>query len=894
MQGMEVRLLGPPLVRLGKEILSLGPKAAALVAYLAVEGSSSRERVLGQLWPDSPQKKAQGSLRYLLHSLRKNVTDLIESDTSRLAISTEARVDIQQLSKAVTPSQRSAAAELCRGHFCEGLQGGTPEFDDWLEKQRTHWGQTVVQNLLHLAQLLEPKEGLKPARQAVLLDPANEGAHAAVIELLVKQGELAEAHRQYERCRESLSDELGVEPAPATAELLTKQPEPVSCGNLPASTTELVGREDCRKALQESLVAHRLVTLTGEGGIGKTTLALDAARGLQEGRSVWWVELAKLSSSDDLEKEVSVACGVPTGADLSQHLATCPCLLLLDNCEHILENASHLSARLLRHCPELRILTTSREPLRVDGEKVLPLDPLELPPEDHQDPSQFSAVKLFCDRARQAGASEFMLSEASKLAEICRRLDGLPLAIELAAARARTLTPDQLLEGLEQRFRLLKNRKSTADSRQKTLCTLIDWSYGRLEGDEQEAFRRLSVFRTGFYAESASDLLEVDSWDTADLLERLVEKSLLRTRPEGGGLRYYFLESLREFGWYELEKSGELGAYRSRHLACFTEMAHSLCPLTRGQQQRVWLDKLDSELGNFRAAVQYAIEHEPSIGLELAGALCPLWKDRDHREEGLSVLERLLELNPKDDPQWPRGLLLKGELEVQMAFCEQALTSLAESLKLGRERENCRVTARAAKGLGSAHFFLGQFDLSLQHFSKAQEEYERLQDPFEVANCINNLGLAELYLNNLEQAESHFLESLELHGKDGSLKGEGVALGNRAYVAQKRGNLNEAHTLFCQSLEKLHRVGALWNSAYFLEGLGRTLSSLKRYEKAVRCLSVADGLRCKLRTPRLPVEADSYEELLSRLRAELSSFEDVWLRAQGEEVGAFLECVISK
>jgi predicted ATPase/DNA-binding SARP family transcriptional activator len=892
MQAMEIRLLGPPLVRLGKEILSLGPKAAALVAYLAVEGISSRERVLGQLWPESSQKKAQGSLRYLLHSLRKSVSDLIDTDTQSLALNEGARVDILQLSQASTPSQRSAAAELCRGHFCEGLQGGSPEFDDWLEKQRLHWGQTVVENLLQLARLLEPKEGLKPARQAVLLDPVNETAHATIIELLVKLGELAEAHRQYERCRESLWEELGVEPTAATAELLTQQPEPVRGSNLPASITELIGRESCLRQLEKELGQHRIVTLSGEGGIGKTTLALEAARGFKEGRSVWWVELAKLTDQNDLEKEVGAACGLADGGDLASHLATAPSLLLLDNCEHILGDAAKLSARLLHSCPELRILATSREPLRVDGEKIMPLDPLELPSEVERDPGSFPAVKLFLERARQAGATDAMLSESSQVAEICRKLDGLPLAIELAAARARTLSPSQLLEGLEQRFRLLKNRKSTAENRQKTLSALIDWSYQRLDDEDRAAFRHLSVFRSGFYVESASELLGLDSWDTADHLERLVEKSLLRTRAQGGGLRYYFLESLRDFGWFQLEKADELRSLQRRHLDHFLQLAQSLCPLTKGQQQRVWLDKLDSELGNFRAALSYALVNEPSKGLNLAAALCPLWKDRDHREEGLEVLEKALGSTEKTDQEWPRGLLLRGELNIQLARCEEAIVFLEESLAMGRERDDCQVTGRAAKGLGTAHFFLRQFELSLNCFEKAREEYERLNDPFEVANCINNLGLAELYRNNLERADSYFVESFAIHQKAGSLKGEGVAVGNRAYVAEWLGDSEKAHTLFLQSLKKLHQVGALWNSAYFLEGLSRTLFSLGKSEEAVRCLAVADGLRAKLKTPRLPVEAGSYQELLESLRSTTARFNEVWAGALSEDAGFYLQTIV--
>lgn len=894
MKAIEVRLLGPPLVRLGKELLSLGPKAAALVAYLAVEGAASRERVLGQLWPDSPQKKAQGSLRYLLHSIKKSVSDLIESDAQTLALAGAARVDVLELSQAVTPAQRSAAAELFRGHFCEGLQGGSPEFDDWLEKQRERWGQEVIANLLKLARLLNPREGLKPARQALLIDPANEGAHATVIELLMKQGEAAEAHRQFERCREALWDELGVEPGESTRELLALVAESDFCANLPAATSSVLGRESAKKKLSDELLRHRLITLTGEGGIGKTTLALGAARAFVGEKNVWLVELARLADRDSVERETVSACSVPEGTALAQHLGSASTLLVLDNCEHLLEQTSRLVERLLRECPELTVLATSREPLRVGGEHVFPLDPLAVPLEADSDLDASPAVQLFLERARQAGTPESGLSDLTSIGVLCRRLDGLPLAIELAAARARSTEINQLLAGLEQRFRLLKNKSPGAEPRQSTLAALIDWSYERLDRQDSEGFRKLSVFSGGFYAESAADFLDLDCWDTADLLDRLVEKSLLRTRPEGAGRRYYFLESLREFGVARNQDCGELEDLRKLHLDYFLQMAASLYPLTKGQKQRVFLDKLDSELVNFRAALQYANKRHAPEGLNLAAALCPLWKDRDHRDEGLEFLKCFLDQTGESDAQWPRGLLLKGEIEIQLARCEEALVSLGEAFKLGRERAQKEVVARAAKGLGTGHFFLKQFELSLDFFRLAKTEYEGLSDLFEVANCINNLGLAELYLGNLGDAESSFRDSLELHRREGSLKGEGVALGNLAGVAHRREEPEIARFLYLEALEKLNGVGALWNCAYFLEGLGGALASLKSYREAVESLAVADNLRLKLRTPRLPAEAEQYELLAENLRKEFPAFEEAWDRGSQADATEFLDSLIAE
>lgn len=867
------------MVRWGRDIFSPGPKAAALLAFLAVEGVTSRERVLGQLWPDSPQKKAQGSLRYLLHSLKKSVTDLIDSSPTSLSLNSATQIDISMLNRASSPKERAAAAQLRRGEFCEGVQGISPEFEDWLEHQRQHWQGMTVDNLLELSASLPLEEGLKPARQAVLLDPLNESAHAQVIRLLMRQGEVAEAHRQLDRCRHHLREELGVEPSPATAKLLEVVDTPAARSNLPPQVRSIVGREASCAEVLEKLQEHRLLTLTGEGGIGKTTLALTAAQELKPEGGVWLLELANLRDGKMMEKELASVWGVNGLERLPARLTEQNTVLVLDNCEHLLDSSARLGHRLLNECRGLRILATSREPLKIPGERVMPLDPLE-----NQD-----AVALFLARAHEAGARD-LDDQEDTVAELCRRLDGLPLAIELAAARARGLTVAQLLEALDERFRLLRNSDRTADARQKTLAALIDWSYARLEAAEQQNFRTLAVFRSGFYLDTAVDVLGLDRWDTIDVMEALVDKSLLRTQAHGKGLRYYFLESLREYGWAKMEEAQELDSVRERHLCHFLNLAHSLCPLTRGERQRVFLDQLESERDNFRAALAFALQGQPSKALELAAALCPLWKVRDHREEGRAYLQSALDLTERTDPEWPRALLLRGELEIQQAECERAIASLKESLEMGRERARMDLVSRAAKGLGSAHFFLKKFEPSRTWFEEALSGFEELGDPTEAANCVNNLGMVSLYLKDFEQAQDLFEQSAERHRGGDDLLGLGVAIGNLAYVAEARGEVTLSRNLFLQALEHLNEVGALWNSAYFLEGFGKANLALGQLELAVRCLSVAEQLRRRLKTPRLPVEKENYTHLVERLREGLGpdAYDELWTAAAKENGREFL------
>ena len=447
----------------------------------------------------------------------------------------------------------------------------------------------------------------------------------------------------------------------------------------------------------------------------------------------------------------------------------------------------------------------------------------------------------------------------------------------MAAARLKSVSLEQLLQGLDKRFRVLRSTARDGEARQQTLSALIDWSYRRLSEEEKRHFRQLSVFRSGFFLEAAGAVLQLDEWDTADALEVLLDKSLLRQRPEGGGLRYDMLESMREFGLERLEESAEGEQTRERHLAHFLELAHSLCPLTKGEKQKVWLDQLDSELVNFRVALQFGLEHRPSQALDLAAALCPLWKERDHRTEGRDVLKRALDRVPRSDSQWPRALLLRGELETQHALCEQAKQTLEEALELAQQRKAPELVARAAKGLGSACLFLGDFEAGFCWYEKGREGYLQVGDRHEHANCINNQGLACLYSGRYQEAEQFLNQALELYLEEGHEIGVGIARGNLADLCRARGNPEQALELFALALSELDKVGALWNTAYFLERMGRTLAALERYEEAVTTLAAAQAIRDRLSTPRLPTEVEEYEALKAGLAEELGEgFAVLW------------------
>ncbi len=390
--------------------------------------------------------------------------------------------------------------------------------------------------------------------------------------------------------------------------------------NLPLALSSFIGREKELAEIEKLLADHRLLTLTGPGGCGKTRLALKAAFEVAEGfeDGAWWVGLASLSDPDIVPQAVAQALSVreAPGRSLNdalvEHLTPRKSLLILDNCEHLVEGCAGLVDALLRSCPNLKILATSREFLGVGGEVVWATPPLSVP-DDHDAPLpeallRDDAAKLFVERARSV-APAFALTEqnASALARLCRRLDGMPLAIELAAARARVLSVSQIAERLDDRFRLLKSESRTVDPRQRTLRATMDWSHDPLADDERVLFRRLSVFAGGFALEAAEQVCAgegIERVDVLDLLSRLVDKSLVVAEERGGEARYRLLETVRQYGEEKLDESTEEAAATSRHHAgYFLELAEAAEPAMLMPGQEAWMARLELEHDNLRAAL---------------------------------------------------------------------------------------------------------------------------------------------------------------------------------------------------------------------------------------------------------------------------------------------------
>ncbi len=502
-------------------------------------------------------------------------------------------------------------------------------------------------------------EAIALLQPLVTAQPARERPRSQLMLAFYREGRHADALTVYDDYRRWLDQELGLEPSPALKELQTavlrREPSlqsahelrkatgepPLPHGNLPANPSELIGRDETLEEIADALTDARVVTLTGPGGVGKTSLALRAASEavslvLQPTEraafpdGAWLVELAALDDDATVAAAVSTTLGVRQRSGLStterlvEFLRPMSLLLLLDNCEHVIDPVAALVDAIVRGCPHVRLLTTSREPLEVTAEHIIRVPPLGLPSlsaNDEASVAQAPAVTLFVERAR-AGAG-FALSErnAATVAEICRRLNGLPLAIELAATRVRSMRTDDLVQRLASRFRLLRGGRRVAAKRHRTLRAVVDWSYELMTVEEQQAFDRLSVFASDFGLAAAEAVAGDGRSDVTDLLAGLVDKSMISVVNVDGATRYTLLETLRAYGRERLSERGQTHTAQRLHTVHYVEFAERTAHALNGPEHERAAESLTNELDELRAAHAWGLGHDLELAVRLVAAL---------------------------------------------------------------------------------------------------------------------------------------------------------------------------------------------------------------------------------------------------------------------------------
>ncbi|WP_106252074.1 BTAD domain-containing putative transcriptional regulator [Nonomuraea fuscirosea] len=674
---MRISILGPLEVEGdGGPIVVKGLRLRALLAVLALEAGHTvtSERLIDTLWPDDPPVNGPNALQTLVKRLRAALRpyDVVESRPGGYALSVRAE-DVDALLFRRTAGE---GLELWRGPALADLLA-VPRLANVaarLEEERLAAVETRAGQRL--------AAGLPVDLSAeVAAHPLRERLCALAMRALAASGRQAEALELYERTRRTLADELGVDPGDElrAAHLAVVSGAVVgpfggagwgdvqaravraggvvgSAGNVRVPRTRLIGRETELEQLSGLLTQARLVTLVGPGGAGKTRLATEVALRMGAGGldGVWMVELASAGEPEDVAGVLLGALGLredpsryggsveedPVAA-VAATLAGRRALLVLDNCEHLVEAAAVLAERLLTECPELRVLATSREPLSVPGEHLAPVPPLEAPPlgADAEAAGAYPSVRLLLDRATAARPG-FALDAANVAAVValCRRLDGMPLAIELAAARLRTMTPGQLADRIDDRFRLLTGGSRTALPRQQTLRAVVEWSWELLDDEERALAGRLGVFAGGATLEAVEQVCA----GAAGVLGALADKSLVQVSSEG---RYSMLETIRAYALERLEESGEAGAYRRRHAAYLRDLVERATPELRTDAQIGWVERLAAERDDFAAALRWALDvRDTELALRLCAGLNWYWWMCGYRGESAAWAAQVLEL----------------------------------------------------------------------------------------------------------------------------------------------------------------------------------------------------------------------------------------------------------
>ncbi|MGB8645888.1 MAG: tetratricopeptide repeat protein, partial [Anaerolineae bacterium] len=766
----------------------------------------------------------------------------------------------------------------------------------------------------------------------------------------------------YDRCVQTLAETLDVEPSAETQELarwikqaaIEKTSLLPRITNLPIPLTSFIGRTHETAEIKSLLNQARLVTLTGAGGTGKTRLSIQVGMDLLDAfkAGVWWVELGSVMDPEIVPKAVAKTLGIAETINqsltetIAESIGARPLLLILDNCEHLIAATAQLAEHLLLVCPHLVMMATSREPLNIPGEQVWHAPTLSIPPVGPATVAEtllsYEAIRLFVDRARAIRSDLALTAEnAAAIAQICRQLDGIPLAIELAAARVRSLSPAEIAARLDDRFNLLTAGSRTALPRQQTLRALIDWSYNLLSESEQQLLRRLAVFAggwtvdaaeqvTGFRPPARDDALAGMTQDRlpgardVDLLARLVDKSLVLAQTQTGESRYSMLETIREYARDKLEEAGlaERDTARTRHLNYFRDRAVQIEPQLRGAQQMQWMRALEVEHDNIRAALTWAhSSNQIESGLELATALWRFWKVRGYYSEGRRWYALLLAQSREGNcaaapATCARALYAAGMLAYYQSdpapaarLHEEALSirrelgdpHLAESLaglglvmrlqgddtraaglyqtslELARAANNTADMASALCYLGLVAINQGDTPRAIQFYEQALPLTRQSGDPEALANLLNNLGIAETYQNNLERGEALTAESLAIRRQLDDPHGTALSLHTLSYHARMRKEWPRARDLLCEALGLYQVLGTKENAIECLESIAVVEYEMGQFAQAAQLYGATAQLRETYHIPTPPMNRPAIETENAQAQARLGP--DAFARA---------------
>ncbi len=886
--------------------------AALFKCLLAAPGYQlPRDRAIDLLWPEAHREAGAKHLSVVVHRLRRVLQDPVSAEIylytegDLLCLRPAGRASapagwldaeaFEQAASREAPLEDLAACREAAALYTGEYLPGDP-YDDWAVDRRETLRLRYLELLLHVADLAgaqgESGEAEQILRTVLRLDPCHEEAAARLLSLLAASGRRTEALRVYAELAVALARELGARPsadlAALRARLLAQEAVPAAAAqpprnvavarrtNVPQALTSFVGRLREQDHIRRLLAETRLLTLTGAGGCGKTRLALQTADDLVGSYSdgVWLVELAALPADANEGALVRGALatalavreqpGEPLMQTLGAFLAPRHLLLVLDNCEHVLAPCAALVAGLLAACPHLKVLATSRERLGVPGERFLSVPALSVPPPGFppEDLARFESAMLFMERAQVH--QPLPRASAAAIARICARLAGIPLAIELAAARAHVLPVQTLADRLEESFRVLGTGPRTALPRQRTLHATLDWSYALLDERERQLLRRLAVFADGWALEAAEtvcalpaapnpgrqDLVSAEA--VLALLGGLVGKSLVQIEASRDEPRYRFLEPVRQYAAEHLRAAGEQETLCDRHLDWCLALAEQAEPALQGPEHAVWLARLEVEHDNCRAALRWShVSRRTDRGLRLACALRAFWDVRGHRAEGYAWLDTLLRAADAVPavvrPIRARALVASAVLAYAMARYEEAVARAEQGRALCREladdvglgdalnvlgmtasdrgdyvsaaqwytealdayRSAGRQGAVAASlcNLANVAYFQADFSEAIARYEDATDTFRALDDVVLLALNLSNLGSALIQLGDLDRAEEVVEEGLHYARQSGAVNAACNALVNLASVACLRKRYVQAAELAREALRTVQESG---------------------------------------------------------------------------------------
>jgi len=675
-------------------------------------------------------------------------------------------------------------------------------------------------------------------------------------------------------------------------------------GNLPCELTSFVGRRREAAETKRLLSVSRLVTLTGIGGVGKTRLALrvadDARRAFADG--VWLIELGELQAPELVEETIATVIGVReqsapgTSAILQRHLADQQLLLVLDNCEHLVAAVATLAAALLKNCPNLRILATSREALGIDGEAALRVPPMPVPESTRSSfpagMAQYDSVTLFAERASRA-VPGFAITDdnGSTVARICERLEGLPLPIELATARLRAMTAQQILDRLTDRYRLLTLSSRGAPSRQQTLRLCIDWSYDLCTRSEREMWCRLAVFAGGFELDSAEGIcaggLEPEA--LLDVIASLVDKSILIREEAGDVVRYRLLDTLRDYGLERLRESGEVEEMRRKHRDWYERLASDARSGWIGPRQLRWVARLNREQPNLRDALEYCVSDpaEAESGLRIANDMYLFWRSFGLLNEGRRWFDRALAYSSAI-PTTDRitALHAAGMLAGAQGDLEAASSLVSEGRDLADRSGDTAMTALMTSAEGFNSLFRGD-DLhhAVECFQTARDSFRADADPLQEMWALLGLALASAYLGDVTRAVECQREIQKISEAHGESVYRGWSLWTAALAMWQRGDHERAGSFLEDGLRQTRRADDVVNSAWCMQILAWIAADNHLPKRAATLMGAAEALWQGVGGPAavFPQLAGHHDELERRARRELGGreFDTAFRRGSG-------------